>query len=266
MYTSSPGWHHQTWETSKFRRKLKNDAHRILLIQALQALKEIPDDCEKETIFETKNSHRLQDHILKLFSPQVNNQTESDFIINTLTLCILNHKSFAGNYPWTKHYWCWKNKKPKTLKSSLKLILMIPLKCYFPRTSFSWALTVISAIIKVFHTNLQRNAPHWELKLNVISSQKMIHCRSIMFLLIIILLTLQLFYLKVPLHYQQIFLMVQFVSLDDFSSYLPFFTEAALQKILLPNISQISPGKKKWFQKQICLHSFLTNFLATEIS
>ena len=71
------------------RRQLSIAALRVFFSKALQALKEAPDDCEN-TAVNTTNFRRFQVHLFKLFSPQLNGQTDSHSLINTLLIHFLN--------------------------------------------------------------------------------------------------------------------------------------------------------------------------------
>ena len=64
-------------------------ALQVLHNRAHQALKQSPRDCEK-SFFNTTNFHRFRVPLLKLFSAQLTDQTDSDSQINTLLLHLLN--------------------------------------------------------------------------------------------------------------------------------------------------------------------------------
>ena len=57
-----------------------------------KVLKDSPDDCDK-TFFKTSTFHRFHVHLFKQCSPQLNDQTDTDFIMNILPLHLLkqNH-------------------------------------------------------------------------------------------------------------------------------------------------------------------------------
>ena len=83
MYISSPNCHTPIVKTSKFSRQFENAALQDILNKALQAPKEIPDVYWK-TFFNTTSFLSLHVHLVKIFSPQLNYQTDSDSINNTL--------------------------------------------------------------------------------------------------------------------------------------------------------------------------------------
>ena len=60
---------------------------------ALQALKETPADCENSS-FSANNFQRFQVQLFKLLSPQLNDQTDSDSLINTQIFHLLNQHHF----------------------------------------------------------------------------------------------------------------------------------------------------------------------------
>ena len=118
MYTTSPGC--QFFDVEK---TLSNCPHRVLLDKALQALEETPDDFEKAILI-TTNFHWFRVDLFKLLSPQLNNETDSDSVINTVLIHFLNlnhllemffvHRSFSdsekfANIPAT-HYRLLKHK------------------------------------------------------------------------------------------------------------------------------------------------------------
>ena len=89
MYTSSHVSHNQTAQLFQFRKQFQIAALHFLLNKVLQALKETPDDCGN-TFFNTTNFHRFGVHLFKFFSPPLKDQTDSDSLINTLLIHLLN--------------------------------------------------------------------------------------------------------------------------------------------------------------------------------
>ena len=83
------GSHNQTIKFSKFIKQYQIAVSRIVLNNALQVLQETPDDCE-QTFLNTTNFHRFHVILLKLFSTQLNDRTDSDSVINSLFLPFSN--------------------------------------------------------------------------------------------------------------------------------------------------------------------------------
>ena len=115
MYTSSPACHNQTAKPSKFRKQIQITAVCIPHNKALQAVKEIPDDYER-TFFNTTNFHRFHVHLFKMFSPQLNDQTDLDSIFIILLIHLLNQNYSLDTFPEQNNTDAKKFKK-KSLKS-----------------------------------------------------------------------------------------------------------------------------------------------------
>ena len=96
MFTSSPGCQNQTAKSSKVQRQFQILVLQVLHSKALQALKETPEVCH---FFNAINFHRFREHLLKSSSPQLNDQTDSDYLISTLLLHLINqdHSLYAFN-------------------------------------------------------------------------------------------------------------------------------------------------------------------------
>ena len=98
MYISSPASHNQTAKHFQCRRKLEIAVLGVLLNNALQAQKEAPDDCEN-TFFNTTNFHRVHVHLFKQLSPQISDHVDSNSLITTMIIHILNQ----NHSPDTSH-------------------------------------------------------------------------------------------------------------------------------------------------------------------
>ena len=101
-YNSSPAFPNQTAISSKLRKAFQNVELQVLLNKAVHPLKGTPDDCE-ETFSNTTIFSRFHVHLFKLISPQLNDQTDSDSIMNTLLLLVLhqNHSLNAHEEEFT---------------------------------------------------------------------------------------------------------------------------------------------------------------------
>ena len=97
MYTSSFASHNPTVKSSNFRRQFHNAAFCGLLIKALQAVKETPDDCEK-TFFNTTNFHRFHVQRFELLSPHIIDQIDSDSIIKALRIHLVNQNPSLSTF------------------------------------------------------------------------------------------------------------------------------------------------------------------------
>ena len=89
MYTPSPESHNPTAKTSEFRKHFQIVDLPVFLNKALQALKEAPEGCEN-TFFNTTNFTRFHVQLFRLFSPQIKDQTDTDSLINTMIIHLLN--------------------------------------------------------------------------------------------------------------------------------------------------------------------------------
>ena len=90
MYTSSHADHIQTAKSSNFRRQLKL-LHFVSSSTRLFKLRRKPQMIvKKETFFNTTNFHRFHVHLFKLSSPELQHQTDSDSLINTMLIYLLS--------------------------------------------------------------------------------------------------------------------------------------------------------------------------------
>ena len=97
MKTPLPPRYNQTVKLSKNRRQFQIAALRVLLNKALQTLTETADDCEK-TFFNTITFHRFHVHLLKLYSPHLIDQFDSDSMISTLLFHVINQFSSLDTF------------------------------------------------------------------------------------------------------------------------------------------------------------------------
>ena len=85
--------HLNTWlhkeELNNLTLKRRNAVLRVLLNKLLQTPKKTT---KKKTFFKTTNIHRFHVLLFKISSPQLNDQTNSDSIINTQPIQLLNQK------------------------------------------------------------------------------------------------------------------------------------------------------------------------------
>ena len=135
MYASLLDRHNQNVKGANFRREFQIATLQVFLNEALQALKENPDDCEQR-IFNSTTFHRFYVCFFRLFFRQSKAQTDSDSVINTLRLHLLNQNlSLEQKIHDAKKY------ISKSLKSSLKLLMITALNLKFLRFRFSPFLT-----------------------------------------------------------------------------------------------------------------------------
>ena len=153
MTTSSPACHKQNAKSSHYRRQFQIGALFVLLNNALQDVKASSDDCEK-IIFNTTSFHCVHVRLFKLFSPRINGESESYFIINTLFFHLLNQILCWAHF-MNKIIVILKNSRMKSSMSSLKQHSVIHLKLKFPEIVPFEAPMDILAILKTSHTNLQ---------------------------------------------------------------------------------------------------------------
>ena len=85
MFPFSSSCQNQCTNSSKVQRQFRIAALRVLHNKALQVLREHPD-CDKN-IFNATNCQRL--HVLKSFSPQLNDQVDSGALNNSLLLHLI---------------------------------------------------------------------------------------------------------------------------------------------------------------------------------
>ena len=147
MCISSPASHNPTAKHSQFRRQFQIAALRFLLNTAFQTLKETPDDVEKETIFETTLFHRFHVHFSKRFLPQLNDETDSDSLINCYF--IFSRKIFHWIHFMNTKTLVLKNTRFKSSVYSLKQNAIVSLKLKTPQVTIpAQPLMYISAIAK----------------------------------------------------------------------------------------------------------------------
>ena len=70
-------------------------ASRVLLTNIFHVLKENPRGCDKNFV-NAANFHRFHVHLFKVFSPHINDQADSDSLINTLFLHLVNQNDFLN--------------------------------------------------------------------------------------------------------------------------------------------------------------------------
>ena len=97
MKTSSSACQNQTAKSFKFPKEFQIAALRFFLKEALQALKETPDDSEKK-FFNTNEIHSFQVLLFEHFYLQLNDQIDSDSIINTLQIFFLNQNQSLDTF------------------------------------------------------------------------------------------------------------------------------------------------------------------------
>ena len=100
MLTSLLGSHNQTAMSWKFQRQFQIAVVRMLLIKALQDLKEATEFCD---IFSATNFQPFQVHLFKLLQLRLTNQSHCDFLINILLFHLIirdhSHNTFH-NQKW----------------------------------------------------------------------------------------------------------------------------------------------------------------------
>ena len=95
MFTCLPGCHNQTTRTSRSQKQFQIAALRVLLNKACQTLKVTPEDFE---IFNETNFHRFHVYLFKLSSTQLNDETDSKSLINTLLLHLINQHHWLNTF------------------------------------------------------------------------------------------------------------------------------------------------------------------------
>ena len=130
MITSSTASHDRTAKPSEFRKQFQIAALGVHFNRYLQALKKTPVVCEN-TFFNTTNFHRFHVHSFKLFSSQLNDQMDSDSLININMFQISNPNDLLDTFHEQKQL-VRRNSKMKSSMPSLKQTPINHLKLMFP--------------------------------------------------------------------------------------------------------------------------------------
>ena len=81
----------------QFQKTIPKCCKSSALDKAVKPLKEAPYDCEN-TFFNTISFHCFDVHLIKLLSPQFNDQTDSDSLINTIIFHLLSQNLSLGTF------------------------------------------------------------------------------------------------------------------------------------------------------------------------